>query len=384
MRVGLLIDRWDPRRGGAERALDQLARYLDGRGHEVHVFGERMTVQPPGTFHAVRGGSWFRGGWSRGARERRLGRGMLAAARGVGCDVTLGVRHLEQVDLLWLHGGCHRATLDARRRAALGAAAGPAVPRGRHRAFDQFERTALEGGARLVVCPSPLVREELLARYPDAAARLEVVPGGVDLERFHPRERERARRALGEELGLPRNARLIVLPARNPRLKGWPELQRAYRGLVGVEGEVHLLLAGPRRAPRGLRRRGVGRRGVRRSARIHWHPHLDPLTLAAGADLCALPTWRDTFGLALVEAMACGTPVLTTVHAGAAAWVTPEAGAAIDGPLEPEHLVDLLERTWQPNDVRQAVLGLDLETMLAGLEQRLLGLAGDVGAGQSV
>ena len=61
MRVGLLIDRWDPLRGGAERALDQLARHLAGAGHEVHVFGARCKAQPPGEFHAVRSGGRTRG-----------------------------------------------------------------------------------------------------------------------------------------------------------------------------------------------------------------------------------------------------------------------------------------------------------------------------------
>ena len=179
MRVGLLIDRWDPRRGGAERALDQLAQHLAGAGHEVHVFGAGCQVPPPGEFHAVRAG-----GLTRGAREKRLGRSMTAAARGVGCDVTVGVRHLERVDLLWLHGGVHRVSVGARHAARRGRHAEQEVLLGRHRVFEELERAAIEGGARRVVVPSPGVQREVVGLYPAAAERTFVVEPGVDLTRI--------------------------------------------------------------------------------------------------------------------------------------------------------------------------------------------------------
>lgn len=358
MRVGLLIDRWDPLRGGAERALDQLARHLAGAGHEVHVFGARCEAQPPGEFHAVRSG-----GLTRGARELRLGRSMTAAARGVGCDVTVGVRHLERVDLLWLHGGVHRVSVAARRAARRGRHAEVEVLRGRHRAFEELERTALEGGARRVVVPSPGVQREVLARYPGAAERTFVVEPGVDLARFHPDARAAARLDLRRSLGLEEDAPLVALPAANPGLKGLPALLAA----LDRDGDPpHLVVAGSRRCPRGVRRR----------PRVHWHPHLDPLLLAAGADLVALPTWRDTFGLALVEALACGTPVVTSHHAGAAERVR-AAGCSVGAdPQNPEAVLAAL-RAPRPDasTLRHAVADLGLEASLQRVTQHLEHLA---------
>jgi len=254
----------------------------------------------------------------------------------VGCAVTLGVRHLERVDLLWLHGGSHRATLEARRRAIAGgrAPAGPIALRGRHRVFDQLERAALDGGARRVICPSALVRAELLERYPAAATRLTVIENGVDLERFHPRERPAARGRLRAEIGLEEEIPLIVLAARHPRFKGLPELLRA---LSGLGGRWHLLVAGPRRARRWLRR--AGREGLA-PGRVSVRSHLDPVLLAAGADLCVLPTWRDTSGLVLLEALAAGTPVVTTKYAGAAEVLGEgaAAGTVVEDPSDPDRL----------------------------------------------
>ena len=113
MKVGLLIDRWDPQRGGAEACLGLLAKHLVSSGHEVHVIAASAREPLPGAFQRVRGL-----GLTRGVRERRLGRNMTAAAQGLGCDVTVAVRHVEQPTMLWLHGGAHRATLEARWRAA--------------------------------------------------------------------------------------------------------------------------------------------------------------------------------------------------------------------------------------------------------------------------
>ncbi|MEO6710822.1 MAG: glycosyltransferase, partial [Planctomycetota bacterium] len=100
--VAFLIDRWEPERGGAERALAALAKHLVERGHRVLAFARRASPGAPGEFHAV-----ATGGWSRKSRERALARALTAAAREAGADVTIGIRHLEEVDVFWPHAGAH-------------------------------------------------------------------------------------------------------------------------------------------------------------------------------------------------------------------------------------------------------------------------------------
>ena len=114
MRVGFLIDRWQPERGGAERALAALAEHLERQGHEVLAFGlygPRPDHPAPGHFERVSVPAWTH--LSRGARERALGAALIAGAADAGCDVTIGVRHLPRVDLYWPHGGSHAANLVA-------------------------------------------------------------------------------------------------------------------------------------------------------------------------------------------------------------------------------------------------------------------------------
>jgi UDP-glucose:(heptosyl)LPS alpha-1,3-glucosyltransferase len=339
VRVALLIDRFEPSRGGAERALAQLACHLVAGGHEVAAYCEESGrgVEDLGLrIHRLRVRRM-----SRGAKERVLGRRLVDEARAAGYEVLVGVRHLPEVDLYWPHGGSHLATLAARRSARHGNLESGAgrVPRGRHRTFVALEHALLQGGgARLVACPSRLVQEELTALYPGARDRLRLVPNGIDLERFHPRAREQSAMSLRRELGLDAHVPLLVMGARNPLLKGFRELLAALR-VVG-DPAWHLLVAGPRRL-RPLRR--LARAAGLADDRLSLRTHLDPLWLAAGADLALLPTWRDTCGLVVLEALAAGTPVITTRLAGAAEVLTdPEAGTAIEHPARDAELVQAL------------------------------------------
>ena len=236
----------------------------------------------------------------------------------------------------------------------------------------------------MVVCPSELVHQELAACYPCVLGNhLLTIPNGVDLERFHPRERNRAREELGRSMQLPGDTPRIVFAARNPRLKGLPQLLEA---LAGLQSEPwNLLVAGPRK-PRPWQR--MARRLGIDADRIRWVEHLDPVLLAAGADLCVLPTWRDTSGLVLLESLAAGTPVVTTRLAGAATVVREGAGTVIDAPSDTQALRDAiaaeLERNASACDraggdrtgvTRACVAGMGLEAWMGDLEAALLRLA---------
>jgi UDP-glucose:(heptosyl)LPS alpha-1,3-glucosyltransferase len=372
LQVGFLIDRWDPSRGGAERALVHLALHLESRGHRVLAFACEGSAGAPGELVRV-----APRGLLRGTRERALARDLPAAAHEAGCDVTVGVRHLERVDLYWPHGGAHAASLAARRRSR-GLPERP--PRGRHRVFIELERELCErGGARAIACPSRLVFEELSRIWPASIPRLELVPNGVDLERFHPRNRAAAGAALRRELRIEPKTPLIGFSAREPRLKGLPQLLDALAKLT--DRAWHLLVAGPKR-PRiwtgAARARGLGRE------RVSVRPEVDPVAMWSAADLCALPTWRDTSSLVVLEALASGTPAVTTRFAGAADSISHDvAGTVIAAPDDASALecalADWLARidrgALDRDHVRACVSDRSAEGWLTRLTERLERLA---------
>ena len=309
LRIGMCIDRWDPARGGAERALCSLVRWLENRGHDVWTFGLSASPGAPGKFVGLKAR-----GWTRGARERALGRGFRAGARARDCHVTLGVRHIDQVDVLWPHGGAHAETLRALGKRA----------RGRHRAFLDLERAAIAGGgARRIVCVSEMVRKEMLAHYPGCGERLRVVPNGVDLDQFNVGGRGQARRELLSMAGWSGNGPVLTFVARNPSLKGLDVLLAALRILESKPWR--LVIAGPRDLD-SIKRQVEG--AFKDRSRFFVAQEVEARILAGGSDLLVLPSRRDPCGLVVLEALGAGTPVLVSDCVG--------AGDAIQSALQGE------------------------------------------------
>ena len=133
------------------------------------------------------------------------------------------------------------------------------------------------------------VSQSLLAQLPSAAARrrAQVLPCGVDTQRFRPVAREQARAALGLERERP----YVLFPADPARAEKRYDRALALCAAAGAE----LLTLG-----------GVA-------------PERVPLWVNA-ANAVVVPSEREGFGLATLEALACEVPVLATpvgIHAEA-------------------------------------------------------------------
>jgi alpha-1,6-mannosyltransferase len=139
-------------------------------------------------------------------------------------------------------------------------------------------------------------------------------PLGVDTDIFHPRCRDRG---LRRELGLARDTRLLVYAGRFSAEKNIAPLQAAFARLGSG---YHLLM--------------VGGGESRRTGNITVLPYRrDSAALArllASADALVHAGTAETFGLIVLEAMACGRPIVA-VRAGAVAeLVDDEVGIAAD------------------------------------------------------
>lgn len=331
MRVGFVIDRWEPERGGAERALARLASHLLARSHDVAVYCLAADAGAPGRARVL-----DRPIRPRGSMEAAFGRAAVAAAADDGCDVTLGIRHLERIDVYWPHGGLHRETLAAGERAkgVLGGGVARTLHRMslRHRAFLGLEQTLLAGGGASVVwCVSRMVRDELASAYAACEPRLEIHPNGADLATFRPALRDERREAFLARHRIDPSSPVLVFPGGNWGLKGWDVLMRAL-GLV--------------RGPWTLVAAGDGARYVAPPAalreRVVLLPRQDPRDLWGAADVCVQPTWRDPCSLASLEALASGVAVVTTTANGASDAALAGGGAAVP-PGDPERFAGAVE-----------------------------------------
>lgn len=115
-------------------------------------------------------------------------------------------------------------------------------------------------------------------------------------------------------------------------------------GAVAARTPARLLIRGWGRRPHveALRRR-IAERGI--GERVDWRPWVEPDALPAlyrGARLLLLPSLAEGFGLTALEAMACGTPVVTS-NCSSMPEVVGDAALLVD-PLETSSIADAMAR----------------------------------------
>lgn len=155
-------------------------------------------------------------------------------------------------------------------------------------------------------------RDFLVAEGVVAPGKIEVLGAGsisgVDLARFRPDPELRAR--LRAELALPEAALVFLFLGRLNRDKGVPELARAFAEVAGRCPEAHLLVVGP--DEQGLTPAlEETLRPV--SERVRFVGFTDrPEQLMAAGDVYCLPSHREGFGTAVIEAAAAGLPAVAS------------------------------------------------------------------------
>jgi glycosyltransferase involved in cell wall biosynthesis len=188
--------------------------------------------------------------------------------------------------------------------------------------------------ATRVVTPSEFTRHDLEARYGVASHRISVTWNGVR-ESFRPLEESETRTVL-ERYGLEPGF-LFSLGRLNQR-KNLGILLRAHAALR-AQGREDLALVIGGKVDHGVEELVRGFRESPRSTRVHWVgliPDADLPAFYAGAICLVYPSLFEGFGLPLLEAMACGCPVVSSdrtacpeVVGTAGLLVDPEDVAAI-------------------------------------------------------
>jgi glycosyltransferase involved in cell wall biosynthesis len=156
-------------------------------------------------------------------------------------------------------------------------------------------------------------RALLLAHGVDPARNLVAAQVGVDVEVFRPVD-EREKFACRKSLGLPASGFLIGFCGRLVPEKGLIELRDAMQRLRAERSDVHLALLGPgplAQDPGFSRRPWI--------TILNSRPHYKIPVFMQSLDLFILPSkpiresdhvWEEQFGHVLIEAMACGVPVI--------------------------------------------------------------------------
>jgi UDP-glucose:(heptosyl)LPS alpha-1,3-glucosyltransferase len=337
IRFATAIPDFSRRKGGAERYLVDLCSRMSAQGFEVHVFAERWDEGRKGIqCHRVDTIAF--------PRSLRLFLFAVRATRAIRegrYDVSLAVGNTLEADVLQPHGGVHRAWFWR----SLNAYENPFLRMGKWLARMLSAKQWISGWIESapyrmkalpeIVAISEMVKQDMLRWYRLAADRITVLYNGVDIERFHPRNRQwreevRKNHGIGDEF-------LILFVSNNFRMKGLGYLIRALSQMRREEASpFKLLVLGRDRRSAYLRlaeREGLAREIVFAGSTDN------PERYYGAADLLVHPTFYDACSLTVLEALASGLPVVTTAFNGAGGLLQQgEDGWVIENPRDADEI----------------------------------------------
>lgn len=181
------------------------------------------------------------------------------------------------------------------------------------RAKTWLEKSVYRRGTAFITL-SDAFRRVLTRNFGIDPARVHLVPGGVDANRF---DTGRTRRAAREKLGWPTDRPIVISVRRLAHRMGLENLVEAVRRVRNRIPDLLVLIAGKGPLEDALRAR-ISRHGLEDHVQLLGFVPDDDLPLAyRAADLSVVPTVAlEGFGLITVESLAAGTPVLVTPHGG--------------------------------------------------------------------
>jgi D-inositol-3-phosphate glycosyltransferase len=211
------------------------------------------------------------------------------------------------------------------------------------------EREAVGYGHRIIAA-TEREKGELAQYYNAPPEKVGVVPCGVNLELFRPSDRRAARRELG--LG---DEKIILFVGRLDPLKGIDRLLRAMTHLRDSDNLRLIIIGGDERSLNERERlsRLAARLGIedRVTFRGMVRQELLPGYYRA-ADCCVVPSYHESFGLVALEALACGTPVVSSDVGEMRNIILPGQTGYVVSDNRPEALAEKIARvlSWPPRD----------------------------------
>ncbi|MFQ5934227.1 MAG: glycosyltransferase [Dehalococcoidia bacterium] len=173
------------------------------------------------------------------------------------------------------------------------------------------EKAILER-ADQVIALSYQDRKNMIEYYDAPPQRIQVIPGGIDMESFIPMDKDRAR----AELDIT-DPKILLYVGRVQPLKGPDLLLKAIACLEEDErqGLRLLIVGGDKEGDSALPHLQELARDLGISDMVSFLGIVDQKLLSkfySAADVCIVPSHYESFGLVAAEALACGTPVVAS------------------------------------------------------------------------
>jgi UDP-glucose:(heptosyl)LPS alpha-1,3-glucosyltransferase len=333
MNIAFCYENVMPARGGCETYIADLSRRLVADGHEVHLYACRWDAEAlPRSmrYHtlSVPSGPRFLRPW-------RFSSACAQALKETIHEVTIGFDKTWGQDVLYPQGGLHAASaihnIGKHRHGLTRALAGFVKQCDlAHWSFLRFEKKQYLGSKNpIIVVNSHMVAGHFQQYYGIGPERLRVIHSAIDPARFSHSDRLKLRQKFREENGITGDEVVGLFVAMNYQLKGLEPLLRAV-ALLPQASRFRLIVVGHPRFQSYARladRLGIAERV------LFLGPRRDVHGCYYASDFLVHPTFYDPCSLVVLEALACGLPVITTRFNGASELLhPPREGFVLDSP----------------------------------------------------
>src|ERR1700674_2102548 len=362
--------------GGGELILDRTMSALARRGVQIALVArawsgrddvEFIPCDPPR--------------FPRLLRERRFAEAACARLAGERDAIVQAHERIPCCDVFRAGDGVHAAFLAARARGMgpLSRAAQALSPF--HRSILALER-ALFASPRLkaVIANSTMVADDIVRHYAYPRERIHLIPNGIDLDRFSPAARAKHRVEVRLRHGVMPDRPVALFLGSGYGRKG---LKSAIGAMARSEMRAQLWVIGHDRRPTTYTAQAV-RAGLAGRFRLIG-PVRDSLPYYAAADILVLPAVYDPFPSTVIEALACGLPVVTSTGCGARDAAARLDPALVRDALDVEGLAVAVDRAFALAAKPATVDATRAIASAYGVEQmveRLLALYETLGHGQ--
>lgn len=336
----------------------ECASYLSARGHEVHAFASewdehvlpnevlRHQIPTMGLGRSPLLHPWFSCAWT--TTLRRMVPPMDVVA-GFGVDSAPGsVVWMTSVHAAWLETSKRYRNFLGRTKQRLNLF---------HPIILTMEKRLIKlGRYRKLICLSQNEKEHLMRIYGAPQDKIAVLPNGFDEKEFNVAHATSKRKSMRDTLGYKEVDRVVIFVANEAERKGLPTLLRALSATHVPN--VRLLVVGRLSESRYIPE--IQSLGL--SQRVHFVGATNQVAdFFVAADVFCLPTRYEAWGLVIVEALACGVPVVTSRLAGASTAVREnETGYLLDDPGDVTELTRKLDlvlsgQSWAPHVISESV-----------------------------
>ncbi|MGB9096276.1 glycosyltransferase family 4 protein [Erwinia sp.] len=310
VRLAIVRQKYRPD-GGAERFISRALEALDDDSLQLNIITRSWQGEPKPEWHLHICNPKK---WGRISRERGFADAARACWEQEKFDIVQSHERIAGCDIFRAGDGVHRVWLEQRARVV-----SPVqrvlthVSRYHHYVMAAEEAMFRSASLKKIICNSLMVKNDIMRCFQVPEEKFAVIYNAIDSTRFMPATVEQ-RQQSREQLNLPANAKVFIYVGSGFERKG---LKASITALAKTD--AHLLVVGQDKQQ--SRYENLAR-SLGCENRIHFlGVQNNVIPFYHAADSLMLPTLYDPFPNVILEAMACGLPVITSFTCGGAEFI---------------------------------------------------------------